>query len=312
MELYIKSLIGRIKFRKGINLSKFNPKLSYTFRLSITGFLFTLPVLIFFTVFNVIPMVNAISLSFTNYDLVSRKEFVGLDNYLRLSSDPNFVQALNVTSKYALYYIPALILIAFILASLLRTHFLGRDFFRWIIFGPSVLSLVGMSIIWKIILNREGPINLILNMDISWLSDKQYALLGIVMMEVWRTSGFFMLIFLVGLQAIPKDYYDAAKVDGANAWQLLKNVTFPLMRPTFALVTIILIINSFKVFTPMFIMTEGGPANSTRSIVLLVYRTGMRYLKMGQASAMSVVIFVIIFGLSILQLRYFRVGKQDR
>jgi ABC-type sugar transport system permease subunit len=273
--------------------------------------LFTFPALIFFAVFSAYPMVNAFYLSVTNYDLVSQQDFVGLRNYTYLFSDPNFREAALVTGRFVLYFAPAVWVLSFLIASLLKGSFRGRNFFRTLFFAPSVLSLVGMSVIWRIILNRQGPINALLGLSISWLTERQFALPGIAIMEIWRNLGFFAIMFLVGMQTISQDYYDAAKVDGANAGQILRWVTLPLLRPTFALVFVITIIHAVKIFTPMYIMTEGGPSNATRSAVLLIYRQGLEQLQMGLASAESVVLFVVIFFLTILQLRVFRVGQED-
>jgi ABC-type sugar transport system permease subunit len=285
--------------------------LRYHQRLALIGFLFTLPALLFFAVFSAYPMGNAFYLSLTNYDLVSQQDFVGLRNYLYLLKDPNFTQAALVTGRFVLYFAPAVWVLSFLVASLLQGSFRGRNFFRTLFFAPSILSLVGMSVIWRIILNRQGPINALLGLNISWLTERHFALLGIAIMEIWRNLGFFAIMFLVGMQTISQDYYDAAKVDGASSWQSLRWVTLPLLRPTFALVFIITIIHAVKIFTPMYIMTEGGPSNATRSAVLLIYRQGLEQLQMGLASAESIVLFVVILILSILQLRVFRVGQED-
>lgn len=285
------------------------PILQYHRRLSLIGFLFVLPALIFFGVFNVLPMLNAFYLSLTEYDLVSPPVFIGIGNFIRLISDKNFHMAAGVTAKFIAFFAPALWLLSFTIAAVLRHAFFGRDFYRTLFFAPSVLSLVGMAVVWRVMLNQQGPINVLMGLRINWLSDKDFALAGIALMEVWRNVGFFAIMFLVGMQTIPKDYYEAAEVDGANSWQLLRHITLPLLRPTFALVFIITMIASVKVFTPMYIMTQGGPSNSTRSIVMLIYRTALKQLQMGLASAQSVILFIVILGLTIFQLRAFRVGR---
>ncbi len=255
-------------------------------------------------------MLSAFFLSFTNYDLVSQKDFIGFGNYQRLLTDPNFRQAIGVTIKYILIFAPTVWVISFIIALLLRRNFKGRNFFRTLFFSPSILSLVGMSVVWRIMLNQQGPINAVLGVVINWLTDRNFALAGISMMEVWRNMGFYAIMFLVGLQTIPKDYYDAARVDGASSWQTLRWITLPLLRPTFALVFVITMVASVKVFTPMYIMTQGGPSNSTRSAVLLIYRTALEQLQMGLASAESVILFMVMLVFSIFQLRLFRVGRE--
>jgi ABC-type sugar transport system permease subunit len=159
-------------------------------------------------------------------------------------------------------------------------------------------------------LGREGPINALTGLRVAWLTDTTFALFSIVLMAFWQSLGYYVIIFLVGLQSIPRDYYEAAQVDGATSIGLLRWITLPLMRNTFALVAIITIIQCFKIFAPMYIMTSGGPANSTRPAVMLIYQTGFKLWKMGLASAESIVLFVAILILTIFQLRLFRVGRE--
>lgn len=255
-------------------------------------------------------MLSALYYSFTNYDLVSQNDFIGLENYQRLLTDPNFLKSAEVTAKFILIFAPPVWLLSFLVASLLRRSFRGRDFYRTVFFAPSIMSLVGISVVWRIMLAQQGPINALLGMRISWLTDRQFALAGISLMEIWRNMGFYTIMFLVGLQTIPLDYYEAAKVDGASPWQTLRHITLPLLRPTFALIFIISMIASVKIFTPMYVMTQGGPSNSTRSSVLLIYRTALQQLQMGYASAESVILFLVIFVFTIFQLRIFRVDGE--
>lgn len=285
-------------------------KLTYQQKLAISGFLFAMPAMLFLLIFSVYPMLSAFFISLTNYDLVSQRDFVGLQNYQRLLFDRNFRDAVGVTAKFILMFAPLLWILSFLVASLLKRAFLGRNFFRTLFFAPSVLSLVGMAVVWRVMLNQQGPINALLGLRIGWLTYKNFALAGISMMEIWRNLGFYTIMFLVGMQTIPQDYYDAAKVDGANSWQLLRNITLPLLRPTFALVFVITMIASIKVFTPMYVMTQGGPGNSTRTAVMLVYRTALEQLQMGFASAESVILFLVILVFTVVQLKIFRVGQE--
>jgi len=282
---------------------------SYHQRLSIAGFSFSAPVLFFFLLFSVFPMLSALYFSFTDYDIVSDPIFTGIENYKTLFSDKNFRMAIGVSAKYALLYSPISIILSFFIAWLLNAEFKGKNFYRLIFFSPTVLSTIGLATVWRIMLGREGPVNAIFGLRIPWLTDPEYALWAIVMMAVWKTMGYYVIIFLVGLQAIPNEYYEAATVDGANAFSLMRSITLPLMRPTFALVVIITIIESLKVFAPMYIMTNGGPANSTRPAVMLIYQTGFKFWKMGLASAESIVLFIAMLILTTIQLRLFRIGE---
>jgi ABC-type sugar transport system permease subunit len=150
----------------------------------------------------------------------------------------------------------------------------------------------------------------VLDLSIPWLTNENTALLGIVMMSIWQAMGWFMVVFLAGLQAIPEEYYEAAKIDGAASWHVLRHITLPLVRPVFAVVVIQTIIAGMKVFTPMFIMTGGGPNNATRSIAMLIYHEGLRDFRMGRASAISIVGFALIIILTIFQLKLFRVREE--
>jgi ABC-type sugar transport system permease subunit len=285
-------------------------RIRYHQRLALSGFTFTVPVLIFFLIFSVYPMLSAFYYSLTQYNLVSPPTFVGLDNYRALLTDYNFKRAVGVTLRYTLYFSPLCLVISFCIASLLKDDFRGRDFFRLLFFAPCVLSTIGLATAWRIMLGLNGAVNAALGVRIPWLTDTRYALWGIIMMALWQQMGYYVMISLVGLQSIPREYYEAAKVDGAGGVAVLRWITLPLMRPTFALLAIITIIQCVKVFTPMYIMTSGGPSFSTRPAVMLIYQNAFSFWKMGMASAMSVVLFVAMLVLTVFQVRLFRVGRE--
>lgn len=275
-----------------------------------SGLLFVLPVLLFFAAFNVYPMFSAFVVSFFEFDLFRPMQFVGFDNYLNLATNKNFWSALRVTVTYTALFGPASWLIGFALASLIKEKILGRTFFRSVLFVPTVLSAVAMATAWSLMLRVNGPINGILGIYVPWLTNQKTALLGIVIVAVWQGMGWFMVVFLAGLQGIPEEYYEAAKIDGASGRQLLWHITLPLMRPVFAIVVIQTVIGGMKVFTPMFIMTGGGPNGVTRSLAMMIYQEGLRDFRMGRASAISVVGFILVLVLTIFQLRLFRVREE--
>lgn len=277
---------------------------------NLSGFLFVLPVLVFFAIFNVYPIVNAFFVSFFEFDLFSPMKFIGLENYLDLLTDANFWSALRVTVLYTVLFAPPAWAIGFGLALLLREKIFARDVFRSIFYLPTILSAVAMAVAWSLLLRINGPLNAVLNIYVPWLTNENYALLGIVIMSIWQSAGWFMVVFLAGLAGIPDEYYEAAKLDGANRWQSLRFITAPLIKPVFAVIAIQTMVSGMKVFTPMFIMTGGGPNNSTRSFAMLIYHTGIRDFRMGLADAISFVGFVAILCLTILQLRLFRVGEE--
>lgn len=297
---------------EGADTSHASTLLNYRTRQKLSGVLFVLPVLLFFAVFNIYPILNAFVVSFFEFDLFTPMKFVGLNNYVNLWSNPNFWSAIRVTFTYTLLFAPPAWFIGFVLALILKEKIIGRYVYRSIFFVPTILSAVAMATAWSLLLRVNGPINGILGLSIPWLTNENTALLGIVIMSVWQGFGWYMVVFLAGLLAIPDEFYEAARIDGASSWGMLRYITLPLMRPVFAVVVIQTIIIGMKVFTPMFIMTGGGPNNATRSLAMLIYHEGLRDFRMGRASAISIVAFAIVLVVTIAQLRLFRVREEDR
>jgi multiple sugar transport system permease protein len=263
-----------------------------------------------FVTFNLYPMVNAIVYSFFRYDMLTPAVFVGLSNYREILTDPLFQKSVAATVAYLALGGPTVWLIGFGLALLLEHPFRRRDTFRAILFIPAVISVVPASIVWKVLLQPYGPINGLLGVTINWLTDSRTAMLGIVLMSVWRGIGFYMVLFLVGLQAIPAQYHEAAAIDGAGWWSRFRYITLPLMRPTLAFVVIITLITGLQQFVPMFVMTRGGPNDSTMVLTLRIFETGFNFFQMGRAMAMSVVMFLCILLFTLLQLRLFRTDEE--
>jgi len=274
------------------------------------GLGFTLPILALFLVFNLLPTLYAFVVSLTRFDLFSAPQFVGLDNYIRLWSNENFWRAARVTVGYTLMFGPASWVIGFGIAYLLKGKVLGRDAFRSVFFIPTILSSVAMAITWSLLLRLNGPINAVLDINIPWLTNSQTALLGISLLGIWQSVGWWMVVFLAGLLSIPESLIEAARIDGAGALSLLRHIILPLMRPVFAVVVVQTIVAGMKVFSPMFIMTGGGPNNATRSLAMFIYQEGLRDLRFGNAAAVSVVGFLIILALTIVYLRVFRVQEE--
>jgi len=285
---------------------------NYYARQQFIGFLFVLPVLAFFAVFSVYPMLKAFQVSFHRWDLVTPMKYVGVDNYLKLLRSPGFLQACKATAYYIVLACPAAWALGFGLAVLLNARFPGRDLFRSVFFLPSVFPVIAMSLAWFVLFQPAGLINQLLGTRIIWLTRSRSAMPAIAIMDIWRAMGYYMVLFLVGLQSIPHEYYEAGKIDGASSWQLLRYITIPLMEPVFALVVVIGLIGGVQVLVPMMVMTAGGPGNATRSVVQMIYQTGFQNWRMGDASAMSIVLFVFLFALTALQLKFFRFGQEER
>ena len=277
----------------------------------LVGFLFVLPGLTFFFIFFFYPVLNAIIISFTRWDLFSPKQFVGLGNFIELFRDPDFGQALKVSCLFALGVCLSLWFVSLFLALLINNELRMVNLFKTVYFIPSILSLTVVAIIWAYMYRRLGMINMLLKAlfntsSIPWLSSSRYALLSIVIMMLWSWAGYYMIIFLSGLQAIPIDLYEVAKIDGANWWQRLRKITLPLLKPTFLFVSIISVIASLQAFAPFLLMTSGGPGNSTKVITLKIYEDAFFRLHMGRAAAQSMVLFVIMTIFSLVEFRLFR------
>jgi multiple sugar transport system permease protein len=252
------------------------------------------------------PILGSLALSFTNWDMFADIEWVGFANYFKAIGDPAVRTALGNTMLFILGYLPPVVGIGLCLALLLNRAFPGRTLFRAIYFIPVVTSWVAVSLVWKWLLNPEfGLVNYGLSLmgieGPGWLYDPQWAMAGIVLTSVWKDIGFVMVIYLAGLQEIPDNLYEAAAIDGIHPLNVFWRITLPLLAPTTFFVTTISLINSFQVFDQVWIMTEGGPAGATSVVMELIYKNAFRYYQMGYASAISWLLFAIIFAITIVQ-----------
>jgi multiple sugar transport system permease protein len=275
------------------------------------GLVFALPAVALFAAFSIIPIARTVYISFFDYDLLTTPTFKGLDNYRSIATDGRVHTSLLNTFRYVFQtYIPVWI-IALVLALALNTRIKARSFFRLVYFVPVVMSWVVVSVIWKLILHRSGLMNESLLQPIglgpyNWLTDQGMAMNGIVLMSIWKEIGFFMVIFLAGLQNIPPELQEAARVDGAGSAQVLRTITMPLLQPTILFATVIGMITGLQVFIPQYVMTQGGPANATLVMTLDIYQTAFQFLAMGKAAAVSVVLCAIIGLITLLQFRLYR------
>jgi multiple sugar transport system permease protein len=288
-------------------------QLSYMQKRNLWGFAFAVPALIFFALFAIYPIARTFYLSFFNFSVVDKPEYVGLENFRGLQHDQRFQDSLFNSFEYVFStYIPVWIL-ALLLALALNMKIRARGFFRTVYFIPVVMSWVVVAAIWKLIFNRQGLMNTFFldPLGISpknWLTDQNWAPDAIVIMSVWKEVGFFMVVFLAGLQSIPSDYYEAAKVDGSTGLQVFRYITLPLLKPTLLFVSVISMITGLQIFVPQWVMTAGGPVDSTLVMSLNIYQTAFVFLQGGKAAAMSVVLFAIIGSITLLQFRLARSG----
>lgn len=265
-----------------------------------------LPSLAGMVAFLMAPVLSSLVLSFSQWDLIGEINWVGFDNYVTALSDPAVLGALRNTLTFILGYLPSVVLIALGLALLLNRRIRGRVVFRAIYFVPVVTSWVAVSLIWKWLLNPQyGLVNFALSAigikGPGWLFDPAWAMTGVILTSVWKDIGFVTVIYLAGLQDIPEPLYEAAALDGASPWQRFWSITFPMLAPTTFFVTTISLISSFQVFDQVWIMTQGGPAGATSVMVELIYKNAFSYYKMGYASAISWVLFALIFVVTIAQ-----------
>lgn len=269
---------------------------------ALTGLLFISPWIIGVLVFTLGPFLISFFLSFTRYNIVEAPQWIALKNYEDIfNKDPLFWKSLGNTAVYVVGSVAIRIVLGFLLAMLLNTKVRFLGLWRTLFYVPSIVPIVAISMIWLYILNgRYGLLNWFLSLfgggRIRWLSDPDYTMIGLLVMSTtW--VGVTMIIFLAGLQNIPEEYYDAAKIDGANGFQRLLRITIPLVSPTIYLNVLINIINAFQVFAQVLIMTNGGPRDATRTFVLHIYDYGFSYLppQMGYASALAWILFMIIF-----------------
>ena len=272
------------------------------------------PALALIGVFFFLPVAASLLLSVTDFDLYGianpgNTRFVGFDNYARLLQTPDFWLALRNTFYFAFVGGPLTIAVSLGAALLLSSKLVRfKSFFRTIYFTPFVTTLVAVAIVWKYLYHtRYGLFNYALGSigiePIDWLGDPKWAMPAIILMAVWKSFGYNMLIFIAGLQAIPEDLYDAAEIDGASATRRFFSITLPMLAPTLVFVSVITMIGYFQLFAEPYVMTQGGPLRSTTSVVLLMYEEGFRWWRMGYAAAIAFVLFIVILLATLVQFR---------
>jgi multiple sugar transport system permease protein len=280
----------------------------------LTPLWFLAPALAVIAVFFVVPVLAAALLSLTDFDIYAiasrhNLRLVGFDNYVRLLRDPLFWVALRNTAYFVVIAGPLSIAVSLAAAVLLTMRLVRfKTFFRTVFFLPVVTTLVAVAVVWRYLYHpRFGLLNYGLSFlgiaPIDWLGDPRWAMPAIILMAVWKNFGFNMVIFIAGLQNIPARLYEAASIDGASPGRQFLRITLPMLTPTFVFVAVITLIGYFQLFAEPYVMTQGGPAHSTLSIVLLMYQEGFRWWNMGYAAAVAFVLFGIILGLSLIAIR---------
>ncbi|MGP3778717.1 carbohydrate ABC transporter permease [Halanaerobium saccharolyticum] len=285
-------------------------------RKAYTPYLFLLPALAFMGVFLFYPIVDVFRLSFTNYNMITEAQFVGLENYNKLFNEPLFWKTLKNSFIYLIGVVPILVVAPIFLAILVNNKLKGIKWFRAAYYIPVVTSMVVVGIMWKWLYQGNGILNYVLqslgiiNNQINWLTDPGIALFSVMAVTVWKGLGYYMVIYLSGLQSIPQELYEVSEIDGASWWQKHIHVTIPLLRPSIMLVTILSSIAAMKVFTEVYVMTKGGPLNSSKTLVYYIYQMAFENLNLGYAAAMGFVLFIIIFILSFFNIKLMDQGSR--
>ncbi len=282
-----------------------NPKSKNT----LVAWSFIAPNFIGFFLFTLIPVVCSIGLAFTKWDSFTEPEFIGLKNFTKMVHDDTFWISLKNTFVYVIGVVPLTLLCSLGLAVILNQKMKGIQFFRIAFFFPYVTSLVAIAVVWNMLLHPTmGPVNRVLQIFVenppAWTASSDWAMLAIIIVSVWRGMGYYMILYLAGLQAIPKELYEAAAIDGAGKWRQFLSITVPELRTTSFFVMIILTINSFKVFDLIQVMTEGGPGRSTNVLVYEIYNEAFVKFNFGYASAISFILFLLVLLLTIIQFKW--------
>jgi multiple sugar transport system permease protein len=284
------------------------------------AYFFLAPALSAIFLFFFLPVFAAFFLSFTDFDIYalgdfSKTRFIGFLNYSELLRDPLFWTALKNTFYFVLVAGPLSITVSLSAALLLNSKLIKfKSFFRLTYFMPVITTLVAVAIVWRFIYHpRFGIINYFLSIfgieNIDWLGDPSWSMPAIILMSVWKSFGYNMIIFIAGLQNIPQQLYEAAQIEGANRWQQFKSITLPMLAPTTLFISIITLIGFFQLFAEPYVMTQGGPLNSTLSIVLYMYQEGFRWWNIGYSAAIAFVLFLIIFLATLLQFKFQKVWQ---
>ena len=281
--------------------------------IQITPYLFLLPALVVLGMAVFYPAFQAFSLSFTQYDLdlTQAPQWVGLKNFQKLLSYKFFWQTLRNTFLYLIGVVPILVIVPLVLAILVNQKLRGIRWFRIAYYTPVIISMVVAGIAWKALYTSDGILNQLLKLvgftdGIPWLTSPDLALWSVMVVTIWKGLGYYMVIYLAGLQGIPVDLYEAAAIDGSDGWQKHWDITIPLMRPYLSLVAVISSISAMKVFEEVYIMTKGGPLNHSKTVVYYVYEKAFQDLEINYASAIGLVLFLFILILSIINLKISR------
>ncbi|MBC8186569.1 sugar ABC transporter permease [candidate division KSB1 bacterium] len=270
------------------------------------GYIFALPYIIHFSIFVAFPIVFSFLLVFHRWDIISPMKWVGLNNFVRLSQDLIFFKSIGNTFIFLIIHIPLQIIVALALAEFLNQKIRFRGFFRASYFLPVVVSGVVITILWQQLYAQDsGVLNSLLSkiglIKLPWLTSSKLAMPSIAIMATWKNVGLYIILFLVGLQSVPKYMYEAADIEGASHWEKFRHITLPMINPTMILVVILSTIGGFSLFIEPYIMTDGGPMNSTLSAMLYIYKQAFSFYHMGYAATLGFFFALVVFSIVLIQ-----------
>lgn len=275
-----------------------------------------LPMIVIFGVFLFYPALNGLKISFMKWDGINPQEFVGLKNYSKLLGDKAFWRAFTRTIAFTAMAVPGIYVAALGLALLLTREVKGSDFFRAVFYWPTMISSIVVGLSWRFLLGEDfGVINYMITTlgksPVKWLTDPKIAMGVIVFVTVWSLAGYYMVMFVAGIEAIPRDYYEAAQIDGASFWQQFRFITLPLLKATSLLVLVLSTVTVIKTYPLVYALTKGGPAGATKFMVQYIQETGFEKSQMGYACAMAMVLFAVLAALTIAQFKLNKGGSEN-
>ena len=274
------------------------------------GFYFVLPSLIIYGIFLIYPMLSAFHYSFFKWNMISESKYVGLKHYIKMFGDRRFWNSYMTTLHFTLISVFIIIILSFLLALLFQQNMMFKNTFQSAIFLPVILTMVAIAVVWQFMFQSTGVFsNIFLDIfgiNIKWLTSKSITPYSMILVNVWKITGYYMIIFIAGLLNIPNTFYESSKVDGATYLQRLIYITIPLMKNTFILAFVSGVIFSFAAFPQQYVMTEGGPARSTEVLALLIYKQAFEFTKFGYSSAISVAFFLTLLVFSLIQFKIFK------
>ena len=287
-----------------------------SFERKIFPYLMLAPTLLVFGVFLFYPALNGVWISLTKWDGVNPQKFIGFQNYLKLAADKNFWESFANTLLFTAFSVPLIYAAALGLAVLLTGEIKGSNFFRAVFYWPTMISSIVVGLTWRFLLGEEfGVVNYLLTLmeksPVKWLTDARNAMMVIILVTVWSMAGYYMVMFVSGIKGISQTYYEAARIDGGGAWQQFWYITLPLLKPTSLLVIVLSTINVIKTYPLVFALTQGGPAGATKFMVQTIQETGFEKSQMGYASAMTMVLFLVLSMFTSVQFKVNRGGEQD-